>query len=126
MIVELAQAVALNGQRLREERPFTPRETRLLALLLSRVTPLIGTRLATEQHVSIDGLTPRLRDALALLLRDLSEQEIADALYISPKTVHQYVTMLYRHFEVHSRAQLMTYFLARRPKARSDGLRSAR
>ena len=61
-------------------------------------------RIAEPDH---EGLSPRLRQTLGCLLEGHSEKEIADRLRLSATTIHQYVTALYRHFGVQSRAQLM-------------------
>jgi DNA-binding NarL/FixJ family response regulator len=62
------------------------------------------------------GLSPRLRSTLELLLDGLSENKIALKLEVRPATVHEYVGKIYRHFHVQSRAELMAYFLRRRPR----------
>jgi DNA-binding NarL/FixJ family response regulator len=76
-------------------------------------------RLPTEQvaaperiaEQSLESLSPRLRQTLGCLLEGHSEKEIADRLGLSATTIHQYVTTLYRHFGVQSRAQLMAQTL---------------
>jgi DNA-binding CsgD family transcriptional regulator len=102
--------------------PFGPREVALLKLLHDEVAPLIGVRLATEEHLCRDGLSKRLNETLSLLLEGRSEKEAAAALGLSARTVHDYVTMLYEHFEVSSRAELLAYFIRRSPvvRRRSD------
>jgi len=52
-------------------------------------------------------LSPRLRQTFACLLEGNSEKEVAARLCLSQATIHQYVTALYRHFGVRSRAQLL-------------------
>ncbi|QDT00227.1 helix-turn-helix transcriptional regulator [Adhaeretor mobilis] len=101
--------------------PFTPREVALLELLHSEIAPLIGVRLTTEEYLSRDGLSRRLNETLSLLLEGCSEKEAAVSLKISPRTLHDYVTMLYKHFKVTSRAELLAYFIHRRPERRLDG-----
>jgi DNA-binding CsgD family transcriptional regulator len=98
--------------------PFGAREVALLKLLHDEVAPLIGVRLATEEHLCRDGLGRRLRETLSLLLEGKSEKEVAGALGLSARTVHDYVTMLYKHFEVSSRAELLAYFIRRAPAPR--------
>jgi len=53
------------------------------------------------------GLSPRLQQTCVCLLEGNSEKEAAGRLGVSPATIHQYVTALYRHFGVRSRAQLL-------------------
>jgi DNA-binding NarL/FixJ family response regulator len=58
-------------------------------------------------------LPPRLRQTLACLLDGDTEKRAAQRLGISRSTLHQYVTMLYRHFGVTSRPELLIYCLSR-------------
>ena len=37
---------------------------------------------------------------------------------LSPTTVHEYVGMLFKHFRVSGRAELMAYFVHREPRLR--------
>lgn len=97
---------------------FGPREVAILRLLHDEIAPLIGTRLATEDHLCRDGLSKRLRETLSLLLDGRSEKEAAASLGLSSRTVHGYVTTLYEHFRVSSRAELLAYFIRRSPAPR--------
>lgn len=97
---------------------FGPREVTLLKLLHDEIAPLVGVRLATEDHLCRDGLSARLRQTLSLLLDGLSEKQVARRLGLGPRTVHDYVTMLYKHFAVSSRAELLAYFIRRSPQPR--------
>jgi DNA-binding CsgD family transcriptional regulator len=97
---------------------FGQREVELLKLLHDELTPLIGVRLATEEQLCRDGLSKRLNETLTLLLQGRSEKEVASALKLSARTVHDYVTMLYEHFHVSSRAELLAYFIRRQPAHR--------
>jgi len=104
---------------------FGPRETALLKLLHDEVAPLVGVRLATEAHLCRDGLSKRLNETLSLLLEGMSEKEVARRLGLAARTVHEYVTALYAHFNVCSRAELLAYFIRRRPVARECDRRDA-
>jgi DNA-binding CsgD family transcriptional regulator len=95
--------------------PFGSREVALLKLLHDEIAPLVGVRLTTEEHLSRDGLSKRLRETLSLLLEGYSEKQAASELKLAIRTVHDYVTMLYQHFQVSSRAELLAYFIRRRP-----------
>jgi DNA-binding CsgD family transcriptional regulator len=98
--------------------PFGGREVTLLKLLHDEIAPLVGVRLATEEQLSRDGLSKRLRETLALLLDGNSEKQVASELKLATRTVHDYVTMLYEHFHVSSRAELLAYFIRRKPAVR--------
>jgi DNA-binding CsgD family transcriptional regulator len=100
-------------------QPFGERERALLKFLHDTVAPLVGVRLATEEHLCRDGLSQRLNQTLSLLLEGRSEKEVANRLRLAPRTVHRYVQKLYTHFHVSSRAELLAYFVRRLPTRRT-------
>lgn len=51
------------------------------------------------------GLTPREQEVLILLARRYADKEIADALFISPRTVARHVTGIFTKLGVHSRRE---------------------
>jgi DNA-binding CsgD family transcriptional regulator len=117
---------AINIDRPPGARPFGSREVEVLKLLHDEIAPLIGVRLATEEHLCRDGLSKRLGETLSLLLDGRSEKEVASALGLGVRTVHDYVTMLYKHFEVSSRAELLAYFVRREPILRTKRIPAER
>jgi DNA-binding NarL/FixJ family response regulator len=54
-----------------------------------------------------------VRDVLNCLLDGDSEKQVATRLRLSRETVHQYVKVLYRHYQVSSRAELLARVLRR-------------
>ena len=50
-------------------------------------------------------------EILTRLVRGQRVQEIADALYLSPSTVRNHLTAIYRKFGVHSQAELLAALL---------------
>ena len=60
------------------------------------------------------GLSEREREVLTLLVEDLSEERIAEQLFISPHTVRSHVKNLYRKLAVGSRAQAVREALRHR------------
>lgn len=82
-----------------------------------------GDPLAIDTDPRPESLSPRLRQTLACLLEGDSEKQVAARLSLSHATIHQYVTALYRHFGVSSRAQLVTHVMRRVPASytRLDG-----
>ena len=90
----------------------------MLKLLHDEIAPLVGVRLTTEEHLSRDGLSKRLRETLSLLLEGQSEKQVASSLNLGTRTVHDYVARLYEHFRVSSRAELLAYFVRRTPTPR--------
>ena len=99
--------------RARGEREFSPREARLLNFFHGELGPLIGRALVSATEPSPEKLSPRLRQTLACLVEGDSEKQMAARLSLSHDTTHQYVTALYRHFRVASRAQLMAHVIKR-------------
>jgi DNA-binding CsgD family transcriptional regulator len=95
------------------ERDFSPREQRLLNFFHAELGPLIGRVLVSATEPSPVKLSRRLRQTLAYLLEGDSEKQVADRLGLSQATTHEYVTALYRHFGVQSRAQLMAHAIKR-------------
>jgi DNA-binding NarL/FixJ family response regulator len=57
------------------------------------------------QAYAFPELTPREREILQLLARNASNPEIADALYLTPKTVSNYVSAILGKLQVADRAQ---------------------
>lgn len=62
-------------------------------------------------------LSPRMRQLVVLLMDGRSEKQAANALGISPHTVHIHVTRLYRRLGVHSRAELLAMVYRARTQA---------
>ena len=61
----------------------------LIKLLHDEIAPLVGVRLTTEEHLSRDGLSKRLRETLLLLLEGYSEKQVAGELMLAVRTVHE-------------------------------------
>jgi DNA-binding CsgD family transcriptional regulator len=97
------------------ERGFESREQRLLHLCHAELGRLTGTVLARKSEWA--DLAPRLRQTLDCLLDGDGEKQVAARLALSLPTVHQYVTALYRHFGVSSRAELLAHFIRKSPRA---------
>jgi two-component system response regulator DesR len=51
------------------------------------------------------GLSPREREVLDLLARGSTNREIAAALHLSPHTIHEHTSSLYRKLDVRNRAE---------------------
>jgi DNA-binding CsgD family transcriptional regulator len=95
------------------EKRFAQRLQRLVGLLHDELAPLIGRQLAATHEPGPSGLSRRKREVLECLLDGDSDKFIALRLGISTATVSEYVTDVFRHFGVSSRAQLSATFLRR-------------
>jgi len=90
------------------DEPFTLQEKYLVRLVHEELGLLFGVRLSlnlASQALPGD-LTPRLQAVFVCLLSGDSDKQIAGRIGLSVHTVHEYVTALYRRFDVHSRAEL--------------------
>lgn len=92
---------------------FTPRESRLLHVTGLELIRLLGRRLAVGPDRLRAGLPPRLAPVLDGLLAGDGEKQIAFKLGLSRHTVHEYVGLIYRRYEVHTRAELLALFTRR-------------
>lgn len=77
------------------------------------ITPLVGAALAGFAEPSPGVLTPRARAVLRCLLEGDSDKQVAARLKLSGYTVNQYVKVIFRHFRVSSRAELLARWVKR-------------
>lgn len=85
---------------------FNEREIRIAHIVLTEVSWLHYENFP-EKH-SLSRLSPRHRTVLNLLCEGWPRKKIAAHLKISENTVHGYAKELFRHFDVHSQAELIT------------------
>jgi DNA-binding CsgD family transcriptional regulator len=97
-IVDVAEAFCLVRER--GAPPFEEEDRNLVWVLHQELGPVFSGGMGPT-------LSPRQRQTLRCLLEGASEKEIAARFGLSAHTVHHYVTSLYRHFGVGSRAQLI-------------------
>jgi DNA-binding NarL/FixJ family response regulator len=71
-----------------------------------------GLEPAPAAQRAIEGLSPRQRQTLMLLLTGLSERDIACVMGVRHPTLHDYVKSTYRALGVRSRPELMSRFAA--------------
>ncbi len=92
-----------------------------LIIRLAWERPGIGSLLVLEERLkqtavapprTAEGMSRRQRQVLEFLLAGDGEKQVAAKLGISKNTVHNYVTALYRHFDVSSRSELMAIFIS--------------
>jgi two-component system response regulator NreC len=78
-----------------------------LAKLLVR--DFLSAERPAEEKVNLDGLTEREHEVLTHLAEGSSNEEIATALVISPKTVERHRENIMRKLNLHSRSDLVRY-----------------
>jgi DNA-binding CsgD family transcriptional regulator len=104
---------ALTLTRLAGERDFSPRQKAIVAEVNRLIAPLVGGALAGFTEPSPAELAPRVRAVLACLLEGDSDKQIAARLRLSPYTVNQYVKIIFGHFSVNSRPELLARWIRR-------------
>ena len=127
-VYQVAESGAINVialHRGRGER-WSPRQQRLLSFFHEEIGRMIGRSLVSATEPRPDTLSPRLRQTLACLLEGDSEKQVAARLGLSRATTHEYVSALYRHLGVRSRAQLMAHAIKRAARAEWKELRAPR
>jgi DNA-binding CsgD family transcriptional regulator len=94
-------------------RDFSPREALIVQTAFATIAPMIGSALARIAEPSPSALAPRVCDVLQCVLEGDSDKQIARRLGISGYTVNQYTKVLYRHFGVQSRTELLARWVRR-------------
>ena len=97
--------------RRNQAAPFTSRESRIANIILSEVPWLHMAGWPEDRGAGVPKLFPQQRVVMNLLLDGMDRKSIALSMDISENTVAGYIKDIYRHFDVHSQAQLMRKFL---------------
>jgi DNA-binding CsgD family transcriptional regulator len=98
-----------------ESSPWTHGDRFLIRLISHRLYLRYAHGYFDPTGDVVSTLSQRQRDTLNHLLDGLNEPEIAKKMCVSTHTVHTYIKTLYRHFDVTSRAQLLSPFIERLP-----------
>jgi DNA-binding CsgD family transcriptional regulator len=95
------------------KRDFAGRDKALLAEAKAVITPLVGGALARFGEPSPGELPARTRRVLHCLLHGDGDKQVAARLTISPLTVNVHTKLIFRHFGVSSRAELLARWVRR-------------
>jgi DNA-binding CsgD family transcriptional regulator len=101
------------------DRTFDDRERGVLAILADAIDSRVERQLSTSRQRGLHDLTPRQKQVLRLLLAGDSEKQVAYTLGVSVPAVHDHIENLHRYFNVHSRGELLAYFIHRRPATKT-------
>lgn len=99
--------------RLAGRRPFSAREVQVLHELHTALAGLLGGPLARFREPCPSQLGPRQRQVLRCLLEGDGDKQVAIRLGISRFTVNQHTKVIYRHFGVAGRAELLARWVRR-------------
>jgi DNA-binding CsgD family transcriptional regulator len=94
-------------------RDFSGRDRLIVREAHAAVAPLIGGALARFNEPSPSDLPPRARQVLGCLLEGDGDKQIASRLKLSQFTVNQYTKLIFRHFGVNSRPELLARWIRR-------------
>lgn len=95
------------------ERDFSPRDKAIVQEAVAHVAPLVGGPLARFADPSPADLPPRSRLVLRCLLEGDSDKRLVARLGLTRNTVNQHVKVIFRHFGVRSRAELLARWVRR-------------
>ncbi|MFN8541138.1 MAG: AAA family ATPase [Thermomicrobiales bacterium] len=120
-LISLAELhVATSGQHLRDEIAELLAEARMIveplraAPTLARIDRLTASLATVAQPTAPhDDLTPREIDVLRLVAQGLSNAQVAEQLYLSPRTVNTHLTAIYGKLGLPSRAAAIRYAIDR-------------
>lgn len=95
------------------ERDFSARDRAMVLEAHVEIAPLVGRSLARFSDPRPSALAPRVRQVLKCLLEGDSDKQVAARLGISRYTVNQYVKVIFQHFGVESRPELLARWIKR-------------
>ncbi len=99
--------------RNRNDQDYTQNDEHLMALIGNAVAKGLNSGWCLSHGRGRHLLTEREKETLECLLAGLSEKEIALELNLSVRTIHDYVTSIYRKLGFNSRAGLMSAYIKR-------------
>jgi DNA-binding CsgD family transcriptional regulator len=94
-------------------RDFSPRDRLIVHEAQAAIAPLVGGALASFDDPSPRALAPRVRQVLVCLLGGDGDKQIAARLRLSVHTINEYTKVLYRHFSVNGRSELLSRWIRR-------------
>jgi len=89
---------------------FTDRDSRIAHIVLNEVPLLHEASMPHHSSRTVPQLPPRCRLIINQLFRGMSRKDIAKHLGLSVNTVHGYIKLIFKHFDVHSQAELIARF----------------
>jgi DNA-binding NarL/FixJ family response regulator len=95
------------------EVDFSVRQKAVVREAMAHVAPLIGGPLARFYEPVPSELPPRLRQVLRCLLEGDTDKQVAARLGLTRHTVNQYTKVVFRHFRVRSRPELLARWVRR-------------
>lgn len=95
------------------EPDFSGRDRAIVREVHAAIAPLVGNALARFNEPCPSDLPPRTRQVLACLLEGDSDKQIAARLGMSGYTVNGHTKVLFRHFGVQTRMELLARWVRR-------------
>lgn len=99
------------GFHRKDGRPaFTEEHSRFVHLIFSATDALHTMDMPDTDGSDVMDLPPRVRTTFGLLIEGFSRKQIAEHLGVSPNTVAEYSSRVYKHFRVRGQRELMVRF----------------
>ncbi|RYD30585.1 MAG: LuxR family transcriptional regulator [Verrucomicrobiaceae bacterium] len=89
---------------------FSPREARMMHIMLTEMPWLHEVDMPHAAARNVPRLSPRQRIIINQLVSGYSRKSIASELGVTENTIHGHARDIYRHFDVHSQAELVARF----------------
>lgn len=102
--------IELQAFRANGDKNFADKEKEMFLFIAGLLQQYISG-FAPINKPSFTTLAPRPKQVMSYLLQGYSEKETANQMNISHQTVHDYKKTIFRHFNVHSQAELTASFL---------------
>lgn len=99
--------------RAKGRRDFSGRDRALVRETNARLSRLVGKELARCDEPTPRELAPRCRQVLIGLLQGEGDKQVAARLSLGMHTVNEYTKLIYRHFGVRGRSELMARWIKR-------------
>ena len=90
---------------------FTPGQRCIAHIVTGEIDWLHFDHPVSEVTRGVRTLSPQCRTVLTLLIDGKSVKEIAGHMALSVHTVNDHCKVIYKHFKVHTRAELLRYFM---------------
>jgi DNA-binding NarL/FixJ family response regulator len=99
--------------RIKGRGDFAPRDRTIVGQAFELVAPLVGGSLARFSEPSPKDLGRQTRRVLRCLLEGDGDKQIAVRMNLSRYTINQYTKLIYKHFNVKGRTELMARWIRR-------------
>jgi DNA-binding CsgD family transcriptional regulator len=120
MLTDPQQYSLLAVSRPKGDRPFSGRDKAIIHEMNVQLSPMLGRELAGLAEPAPSALPRRSQAVLRCVLEGDSDKQISRRTHISPHTVNGHLKVIFRHFGVQSRSELLARWVRRGWKATAE------